>query len=452
MTQLEIHNDRRTAISTFIVAGVFFVVFFTLFLAVGFKEKVDMYLVITEFIFALIYGLLLIVITNKVNIYPRTIFYYFVFFYSLSLAFLLRWLFIRYTGEIFQEAGDSYTYDEVARSSVLLNKSLGNHLLAAEQELVSGSLSLDDYGFNAIVFWVYKLFGVDFGRWMMLLFNAISVAISSLYLSKSFVLLNISPAISSVCVSFFAFYTFFPVTAAVGLKENFFVMIIMMALYYIKMFKSYQHYKYFIFALICIVGSFCFRLPVGVILLLTFLACIIINEKNYKAIIVLSIIVLIGVFIFLEVIFQFVFGISLEDVLTVSENRIGEDNKAGWYIQFLSAFCGPFPNYSRAVQYGIVSSFALQLKCLLNFYAIYAIYSIIRKGEYSYYWLSLSFLMGMIMLSVAAVSLDMRYHVTFFPALILLIGYGLDNTKPNRLLFALYSLFIFSIVFVYNIR
>ena len=150
--------------------------------------------------------------------------------------------------------------------------------------------------------------------------------------------------------------------------------------------------------------------------------------------------------------FQSIFGISLEDVLTVSENRIGEDNKAGWYIQFLSAFCGPFPNYSRAVQYGIISSFALQLKCLLNFFALYAIYTILRRGDYRYYWIVLFFIMGMVMVSVAAVSLDMRYHVTFFPALILLTGYGLEKIESNKLLFALYSIFLVAIIFVYNSR
>lgn len=441
---------KRTILKSTQVPVLIFLFFFMYYFLFGYHENVAPYLVFMEFFLALLYGWMLI--TNSHNdISTKPSYYVIILLYSFFIAFLLRWLFIEFTGEIFQEAGDSYAYDEFAMISVQKGWNLQSHLAAVDEEALLG-LSIDDYGFNIIVYYCYRLFGVAGGRWMLLFLNAFCIMLSALYLAKLFKLFGFSPIVMSFCISSYAFFTFFPVTAAVGLKENFFLLIITMSLLFSYKYKNYHRLKHLILSILSTLLAFMFRLPVGVMLTLTLLACLIINEKNHKKIILFSAIVLLCIFLFMGVVFQLVFGVSLEEVLNVSKNRMGDNNSASWLIQLLSAIIGPFPNYSRAVQYGILSSFALQLKCILNFYAFLALYNIIKKGEYQLYWVGLYFLMGIVMLTVAAVSLDMRYHATFYPALIILVGYALNYTKINKIYFSMYNIVLIAIVFFYNNR
>ena len=420
------------------------------YMGFGLRENIPTYLLFLEHLFAVLYASLLYFYSLS---HPKIGYgsFFVVFFLTLLCSVLIRFLFIEYTGNVFQGATDSYFYDEESSKSVLLGYDYIQHLRSVDRDIISG-LNIDDYGFLSVEFFVYRLFGVDAGRWVMLILNSLCVAISSQLMWLLLVKMNYQRVVVSFCYSVFAFFTFFAVTAAVGLKENIFVLLVSISLYAIYRHKCNGGWVMMTIAVTAIASTFFFRTAIGVMLIIVFILSEVITKKNHRSVIITSLFLGLIILSFFTLIFRNIFGIGFDHIINVSHYRMGGEAFLNWAVQLLSAMIGPFPNYSRAVQYGIISTYSLQLKCFLSFVVLMSIWNIIKNAEYKLYWILCYYLLGIIMLTISAVSLDMRFHVTFFPAFVLLLANALDNVNLKSISFNIYIIVLTILVSYYNIR
>jgi hypothetical protein len=223
------------------------------------------------------------------------------------------------------------------------------------------------------------------------------------------------------------------------------------------MYKYKEEKKSFaLFAAISfILSTFFFRSVITLMLCFSFLFLLYCNEKNRKKTIYISII-LGGIILFMlnTIIYNFT-GFSMDHVLNTARSRIqrtGDSESMQWFIQFLSSFIGPFPNFTRTAEYGIYHNSGLLLKCFLNFFAYVGTYKILKNFDFRFYPIALYVFMGYLMLTISGVSLDMRYHVTFLSSLMILIANGLQRVSLKNYMFYIYSVICILIIISYNIR
>jgi hypothetical protein len=80
------------------------------------------------------------------------------------------------------------------------------------------------------------------------------------------------------------------------------------------------------------------------------------------------------------------------------------------------------------------------------------IWHIVKSHNYRYYALMAYIGMGLIMLVLSGVSLDMRYQLTFYPIMLVVIAYAFQEWKIKKLTYYFYALLSGGLIIVYNFR
>lgn len=255
-----------------------------------------------------------------------------------------------------------------------------------------------------------------------------------------------------------AFYSLFPfwvVSNAVGLKENIFCFIIVAALFNIYRYKEYRLTYNLIGAVFFIIWTYFFRYAVSLMLIITFFFALVVNEENKKKILVIMAILGVVGIVSLNVIIMSFSGISMKLVTDVAADRMGRSGGTGfvgWLVHCSAAFIGPFPNFSRTGQYNIYFASGLINKVILSVFVNAAMFQVVRNLRWKFYPIFAYLFMGYVMLLASGTSLDIRYHITFFPAYSILLGFGLSYVQLNKMkLYGLCSLGLLIALF-YNFR
>lgn len=410
---------------------------------IGYKDNIQSYMIIIQFGGGLYYFISLYY-GPKFKTLNQILFS--IFIYNFFNSLILRLIFYEYYELPFGEAIDSYTYDALG---IKFHDASFMKFLKYQQI----GFNIDDYGYSSFIIFIYKIFGPSFGREILLLLNALFVTLSSYFFYQTLRTLNFSREKSQIGMIIWGFYPFLYVTTSVGLKETIFCSIIVVTLYYIIKFKQSRSIKNLILVLILIACTLFFRQAVSLMLLISFLISTISNRRNHKSILVYIALGSILIIIFGSFLLLKVTGISLEQVIATAQWRNEQmgSNISGNSIQIIASIFGPFPNFTRYVQYGIYHSVGLLFKDIMSIFCISGIYLILKKGEYKLFGICFYYLIGILMLIVGGVALDMRYAITFFPAFIILLMYGLDNLKSKLLIYSVDIITILIVIF-YNIR
>jgi len=366
--------------------------------------------------------------------------------YNLFFASVLRIIFYHYYGLPFGEAVDSYSYD-------FLGEKFHNQSLSYYWHHNNEAFNIDDFGYSSFIILVYKLFTPDFGREILILINSILTATSAYVLYRTLSLLNFSHKEACIGCGLWGYFPFLFVTSAVGLKENIFCSIIICAIYYIHSYKRKKTLKKFLLTLLLIAATFFFRFAIALMLVIYFTITYLSNKSNASRMLWLILSGAILMTVIGSVILVAITGISIEQVLATAAWRNDQmgNEVSGQSIQILSALIGPFPNFTRSVQYGIYHSCGLLFKDLMSFFCLHGIISTITQKNYTFYGPSCYYLMGLLMLVVGGVALDMRYAITFYPAFIILLLYGLQK-RQNKYLTILFNFIIIGVIIIYNQR
>lgn len=430
-----------------------FCLLFFYYALLGYKEHIPSYMLCLQLYYAITY--IFICITSIKSSKTSSSIYRAIFAYSLFSSIVVRTVSWHYLNEPFLNAVDSVTYDYFATCSVSKQMSLSTYF---EYIFNTTNLSVDDLGMTFILYIIYNIFGDSiWGQNIMLLLNSIVITIYSIKLNKIMGYYGIQKKVRHFCLAAFTCFPFLSLTAAVGMKENFFVFFIVLTFYYLTKYKHTGNRSNLNKALVFLFFTLFFRLAIFAILIITtFVLLISDNEKKKKTILYTLIISSIIGFMSLNFILEIIYGINLNQVLATTEYR-SESMKSSmggntqWLVNVLSVFCGPFPNFNRVGQYAIVHSSGLMMKLMFNFYMIVGLGTIVLKYQNKQYHMLAYFLLNFVMLVLAGVALDMRYQITLYPIMMPLIAISLQEFN-NQKIFWIYLLFITSIVFFYNNR
>lgn len=412
----------------------------------GYREVIPGYKIIMQVFIGVFYVGNLLLCTKINNIRMSTML---VFVNMLMLSCTLRMLFWDYTNDPYDGiVCDTRSYELLAVKNVGI--SYGQYCLK-----IIAKYNFDDLGYYSILYFLHNLFrDIDFVRNALLLINAVSLAIMTQLIYKLVLLVGFDSWMANNVATFYGFFPFWIIFSAMGLKEVIFCLLVVSALYSIYKFKDKHSFVNFCLVLLLVASTYLFRFAITLMLILIFVFILIVNETNRKKILVTSFIGIIIFFVFANVILVAFTGISLDAVQNVSANRMKGSTGVGgfgWMMQILAALFGPFPNFLRTVGWGFYYSSGLLLKSLTSIFVLIGSYRIIKNLEWRLYPILLYFIMGIVMLVISSVSFDMRYHITFFPAYVILLFYGLDKIK-SKVSFILFSIFIISVVATYNIR
>ncbi|MBP3455560.1 MAG: glycosyltransferase family 39 protein [Alistipes sp.] len=418
---------------------------------IGYKEVIPDYMLVMHVVIALLYYMGLKYCVNHTNI---TTVLSITLIYFTFISFLLRYLFWEYTGDPFADTigCDSYRYERYA-----LQLKDYDFIDYIRRVLKLPASKIDDLGYTSVVYLTTKWFGdIGVARNVILVINVFAITVSTYLIYKLCILLNISRNIASFSAAVYGMFPFFVVFSAMGLKENIFCLMITASLYYMYKYKNDKRFSSLLAAVVFIASTYLFRFAVCLMLCVVFIASLYVNEHNRKSVwIVVLVACAIGV-AFLEVIIYNFSNIEMEYIYVTAEKRMEESvglGTTGWLIESVAAAFGPFPNFTYAVQYGIYHSAGLLLKSIfLNLFACAGIVYVIKRFDYRYYPLVLYLIMGIFMLLGTGFSLDMRFHVTFFPALMVLVAYALDTVKIRNVILWGYCACMCVVIALYNLR
>jgi len=378
-----------------------------------------------------------------------------IFLYNLLFSLVLRCLFLDYTNDPYEGTAscDIYTYERLALKG--LDKNFFDYMgsLLTSQGI---SIKIDDLGFISVMVLFYKTFAdISFVRILFLVINATLITVSSFKILKICNLLSIDKEISNYASILYGIFPFWFVSSSMGLKENLFCFLIVSALYNIYLFKETNRVRDFLTAFIFISFTYFFRSIICLFLFIIFVLYMYCNEKNKKTIILLSSIGAIIGIIFINVIVLKFTGYSMDVVSATTASRMNRSVGSGffgWLTQLFAAFYGPFPNFTRMGQYGFYYSSGLLFKSIISLFVNVGLFSIVKNLEWRLYPLVFFLLMGYFMIIISGVSLDIRYHITFFAPFVIIFAYVFEQISLRLSLINLHTCMIILLVLLYNLR
>lgn len=412
----------------------------------GYREDISCYKLVMQVFIGIFYWGSLLISTRVNNIGTST---FLVFVNMLVFSVILRIIFWDYADDLYDGiTGDNRSYE------MLAIKSVGITYKEFCMKVIS-RYNFDDLGFYSILYFLYDFFrDIDFVRNLMLIINALALAMSTYGMYKLSLLIGFDFETSNNIAVFYGLFPFWILFSVIGFKENIFCSLIVAALFSIYRYKENKTLVNLCLVILFIASTYLFRFAIALMLILLFVFTTMVNENNRKRILVLSFLGSIVFFICANVILVTFAGVSLDDVEATSSNRMSGSTGTGifgWILQVLSALIGPFPNFLKTAGFGIYYSSGLLLKSLTSIFVLVGCVRIIKNLELYLYPILLYLIMGVAMLVISSVAFDMRYHITFFPAYVILLFYGFDKIKYYTS-YILFTLVAVTIIVAYNLR
>jgi hypothetical protein len=431
-----------------LIAIILYTAFLYCYTVIGYREDIPAYIVILQIVFAFFFfAFLYCTYTLRLNIQVILLL---VFLSSLVFAFILRLCYLKFTGTPFGEGYDTYVYHALAL------RTMGKDFAYFIKYLSTRDTNIDDYGYPFILYTLYSIAGSEeAGLNFTILINALVITLSTFYLYKLLLLVNIRVANScfwSACCGFFAY---FHVRAAVQVKENFFLLFIIFSFYYMYEFKKRRKTSSLILCFLCTACCYFFRMAIPVMIIISFLILLMSNSKNRKKILLVLLAIMIIGSMSLNIIFSYIFPFSLAHIIEVAVVRaLAKSNNLffAFSVGIAAALVGPFPNFNRAGILAILYNSGILFKMLISFPLLAGIWYIVKSYNHRYYAMVAYIGMGLIMVVLSGVSLDMRYQLTFYQIMLVVIAYAFQEWKIKKLTYYFYALFSVGLIIVYNFR
>lgn len=320
----------------------------------------------------------------------------------------------------------------------------------------------DDFGYPIITWLVNSISGENFVL-ILLLVNALVVTSSSCYLYKLSSLFVCDKNAKFVAFLWgtmpFAIYV-----TSNGLKENFFLFFVLLALWYLyKCVHKITLYNLLLFFLSCGV-VFLFRLVLGYALLMAYFIYVLFSIKfvrvNFKFVLILG---TLSLLLISKTVSSLIIEQRGHDIDTMSDsvsNKISESGgTTAMFINYMSALTGPFPNFvSNELEkrtYVTRYSFSALLKVVVSFYFIYSFLLILKRKLIVMFPLLVFWGINTVMLVFTFRTLDVRFQWPTFPIVFILSIYAYENLGSCyriRGFYVLYILAMVGLVLIYNMR
>lgn len=319
---------------------------------------------------------------------------------------------------------------------------------------------LDDSGFAYILYFIYRMFGNDFGIHVALLANSVAVTMLCNYTYK---IANyyISSEYSKLVIAILGTLSYSVVTSANGLKENFFTLFVVGAIYYSIRYYTIKNIGNLLMLILFSALTVLFRLAFLPMLILAivsvrFAKYVKLNLRN-----VFILVLLFGVCIYI--------GTQLTAYLLamrgLSENVFNDmhamhyaDSNLGGILSMIAnslfAFVGPIPSFvstADKISYITMPNFTVFISILWGSLFIGGFIKAINRRDHVFVILS-TILLNSMMVLMMSFSFNFRYRYIVFPFIMILTAYGIQNIEEKELKFhKVYIAGIMTMIFFYNV-
>lgn len=435
-------------------AFVIFLLFYLLFMCIGYKEEIDTYAIVMQIVIALSsFGYASFMLKNEgKDILLLT------FLFQLVLSVGLRLVFISYDKvSIFGNDPDNDALGYFQYALLANYKTIGEYKYFLENNYWG---NIDDFGYTFYLFFIHKVMSQDIALWLVIVLNAFLIACSANFLYKTCEFYNKNRSDdtnSRIIATIFSTFTFFVDTSATGRKEDLFMFFIAGAFYYmVKYQRTRTMTDLFWFGLF---GGFTifFRTAVTFIIVVSFILGVYVKERNKK----LYTFILLGTAflgpIMINIIAEKVLGKSMDEIYNIAESRYNSagNNSYGKKMGDIAAsIVGPFPNYTYFKD-TLFFSYSSLLKMLLNLPVWATIFWVIKNMKIEFYSVASCVVLGVVMLALTGTGLDLRYHIPFFVPFLLVFAVFLnfDIVFPKKQVAkVLYMLMCLFLIYLYNQR
>ena len=308
---------------------------------------------------------------------------------------------------------------------------------------------------------VYKLFSPGIGVHLLVVLNSIAIAISCNYLyriSCQFV----SAKCSMFIIAIWGSLSFSMVTAANGLKENFFTSLIILAVYYLYKFIEKKSFMNFVlFLLISLTTSF-FRMAMFPVLVMALVSIWIIKKikPTVKSIFLIASLIVLAICAgrYIMNVLLILRGFSDDTFSEMALNQYGEHNLGGplsAVINVVFGFIGSTPSFiSTPEKISYITLFNYSVFVILIFSSLY-IYGIFKAfiTQSNIIALVAITIINSVMIIAMSFSFDFRYRFVSVPFILIIAAFGMENSSPKLLkLHKLYCAALILLVLFYNIN
>lgn len=319
----------------------------------------------------------------------------------------------------------------------------------------------DDLGFTFIIYSVYRIFSPEIGIHILVVLNSFAIAISCNYLYRISSLF-VSAKHSMLIIAIWGSLSFSMVTAANGLKENFFASLIIFAVYYLYRFvKKKCFINFILFLLISLTTSF-FRIAMFPILLISLISIWIIKKikPTVKSFFLIGSLIALAIFVGKYIMSYLILlrGLSDDTFSEMALEQYGEHNLSGslsTMINVVFGFIGSMPSFiSTPEKIDYITLFNYSVFIILMFSSLY-IYGIFKAfiKQSNLIALVAFTIINSVMFIAMSFSFDFRYRFISVPFILVIAAFGMENSSPNLLkLHKLCCIALVLLVLLYNIK
>lgn len=322
---------------------------------------------------------------------------------------------------------------------------------------------VDDWGFPALMWAVYHVFGQELAPWIIRLLNAVVIAWGSLRLYKlscGF----LEKQESKVVALLWGLMPFSVHAAANGTKENIFVFFVISFFYFLQRISEKRTARVIIRLILYCGLLFFFRLATGYAAIISVLIMYLLHkqgvQKNFAFF--LTVAGALAVAVFPTALNFIVHQRGFESDFFVDRN----DAKAeivggviGFVVNIIASFIGPIPCFISSntdnLQFMTKYSFTPLVKILTSFFFYYSYVDIIRNKRFGLMPMGVFSVINILILIIAFFGLHVRMHWVHMPLFLIMAYWGYkkyNERKHNVPWYPLYLGFTFILIILYNYR
>lgn len=428
-----------------IVSIIFYIVLALYYTCTGYKEPIPLYLEQARIIVTAYYILAILLCFYRIS--PRNLL---IFNAIMALVCVLN-------VKMVYEVSHTNIFGGAVDANKYFNETIKfAHLSYSEfqERLFSNGFDIHDMGNFTLQYIMYNIYpNQRFLVYGVVVVNVIFLYISSVFLFKLCRMFNFNMIISKLSTMLYAASPFAMLTIADGLKEVFFNLFIILAMYFLcKAYRGHA-FKNLLFAIPFIYGVNLFRGAVFYMFILVALVSLTANYKHKKSYLLFMFISAIVGFYFLPMILDTVMGRSqeLSEQIVTFRFRGRINDFMSSMLPPIAGIFGPFPNLDRLGTSGLVfvSSLSMFVKSILSLWFVIGIYKIVTQYKAEYYGMLVYVLSTLLMLMQSGVTLDLRFHFTYLPFFFPICFLGVQ--KQNYINYG-YVLIVITFIVLYASR
>lgn len=327
------------------------------------------------------------------------------------------------------EPADSLTY--LSMSMKARSQSIGDYL----HYLKGQDINIDDYGMLLVGRFAALIGGSDSGYMAVLvLFNVVALMVSTYFIYKTARLL-LQHQTSLLATIIWGLHQGFVGFSVFGLKENIFLVFVVLAIFYLIRYVNYRKINDLVFGALFVLITCLFRLAVGAQLFLALLIAMIISRVSRARLVALILLASAAILIIinLDQLIIFVGGHGLEAMLEMGEeNASSIGTQQSYFANIIYGIIGTPARFKGTIGFNHLMNFSSLIFSIISVFYVYNITQMFKKIQSTQLFLFVYWLLGVGMLMLVLRGGDFRFSSMYIPSILLLSGVGYEKSGEKK--------------------